>query len=168
MHKVDLHISRFDEVTFDEVINNAGVYVLWTPSAQRRPSHIGEGWVMDRVGRHIKKFSDTVDGYFAPVTGPESRAKYDQEIGEAVLLLVGFMIDRYPPHNGNFGRGARIAALAGRHGVLRVCVSGRDPFAPPEAPPLRAARVIRIDLNALCRPQAAITDCTTHPWRRTG
>lgn len=171
MHRVKFNLERFSDVTLQQAIGETGLYVLWSPRAQARPSYIGEGYVLSRLVEHQRKYGLDVDGYFG-AADPDltvKQAKRDQEIAECALILVGGMIGRPPTHNGNAGRLGRILGLSGKHGVLQVVISGRDPFQPPESPQskLHEARTIRFDLEGLGRDEADIEDLITHPWRRT-
>lgn len=165
MHTIALDFRRFDEISFAEVLARIGVYVIWTPSAQRRPSYIGEGFVADRMTQHVKKFGPELTGYFAAIDGSPRQAKRDAETAEAVLLHVAANTNRGPVHNRNYGRALRISQLGDRHGVMRLTVSGRDPFAPPRAPRLRSKKTIRIDLNKLHRDEIEVREWFSHPWR---
>lgn len=171
MHIVKFRLRRFSDVSLLSAIGETGLYVLWTPSAQVCPSYIGEGWVLDRLVKHQRKYGRNVDGYFAAADSDLTvkEAKMDQEIAEAALILVGHMIGRPPTHNRNGGRLARIIELVGKHGILKVIISGRDPFQPPESPQskLGAARTIRFNLDRLGVDDADPGDFIRFPWRRT-
>ncbi|MEZ4224651.1 MAG: hypothetical protein R3B13_27115 [Polyangiaceae bacterium] len=171
MHTVRLGFERFSEISLYSAIGETGVYVLWSPKAQHRPTYIGEGWVLARLVEHQQTYGQRVDGYFAAADRDLTvkQAKRDQEIAEAALIVVGKMTGRNPRHNRNAGHVRRILELAGRHGVLKVVVQGRDPFQPPESPQskLRGPRTIRFDLDGLYDGMDDLAEVIHHPWRTT-
>jgi hypothetical protein len=151
MHTIDLSFQSFDDVSLHEAIARYGVYVLWKPGATRCPTYIGEGRLLGRLGQHVARFGDTVEGYFAPIDGAPGASKHDGHVAEAMLIHAAILVSREPRHNANAGRLARVIRLGNRHGVLRINVRGRDPFQPPSSSVSRLAstKTIRLDFREL-------------------
>jgi hypothetical protein len=109
------------------------VYVIWYARQKLRPSYIGEGNILERFAtEHTKRFSRPIDGYVAVLGDLSDRShKSDARISERLLLEVGKLIDRCPTVNVATGHLQPIRKVFENHGVLKVNVTGFDPFSPP-------------------------------------
>ena len=161
MKTVKAEFMRFDEVALPALIDAVGVYVIWDGQARARPSYIGEGVILRRLGDHVGRFAKPFDG-FLTILGDRAQtaAKNQAEIIEALLLEVAGQTDRLPPNNSAPGKTRGIDKVFRSHGVLRVSISGYDPLAIPwQAKPLAAPKVIRLEDLGL-----GLTGIT-HDWR---
>lgn len=140
-----------------------GVYVIWAGRSIARPTYIGEGTILKRLGDHVGRFPQPWDGFIA-VTGDvgQPTAKRVAEIVEALLLEVADRVDRYPTENSAPGRMSRINSIFRSHGVLRVWVKGYDPLGIPwQGGRLKQAKLIRLeDLD-----RAGMFIAVQHTWR---
>jgi len=132
MEIVRANFLRLDEVPFSALIGAFVVYVIWDGKAQSRPTYIGEGTILQRVGQHASRFTRPFDGYLA-LLGDWSakRPKRDAEILEAVLLAVASDKDRLPTQNRAPGKMRAINRIFRSHGTLRISVTGYDPLLIP-------------------------------------
>jgi len=132
MEIVRAEFFRLDEVPLSSLIGAVGVYVIWDGKAQSRPTYIGEGSILERVGQHASRFTRPFDGYLA-VLGDWSakRPKREAEILEAVLLAVASDTDRLPTQNRAPGKMREIDRIFRSHGTLRIGVTGYDPLLIP-------------------------------------
>jgi hypothetical protein len=123
------------------------VYVIWAGRSIARPTYIGEGAILKRLGDHVGRFPQPWDGFVA-VTGEvgQPTAKREGEIVEALLLEVASRVDRYPTENSAPGRMNRIDPIFRSHGVLRVWIKGCDPLGIPwQTGRLTEAKLIRLE-----------------------
>ncbi|HEX8069945.1 MAG TPA: hypothetical protein VF546_08340 [Pyrinomonadaceae bacterium] len=162
MHIINLNFTRFSRTPFSILFRAIGVYVIWDGRQKIRPSYIGEGNILERFAKeHTKRFSRPIDGYVA-ILGDISNRSYkpDARISERLLLEVGKLIDRYPTVNISEGFLKPIRDIFENHGVLKINVSGFDPFFPPWSPnQLKTKKVVRLHKE---RGQIYIS----HGWRR--
>jgi hypothetical protein len=64
MHVIRTKFERLDEMPVTRLLGAIGVYVLWSPRADVRPSYPGEGRLIDRFAReHIERFGVGMNGY---------------------------------------------------------------------------------------------------------
>jgi hypothetical protein len=168
MHTIALTFKAFNEVTLNEIIARYGVYVLWTPAASRCPTYVGEGKFLGRIGQHVLRFGENVDGLFAPIDGPPGASKHDGHVAEAALILAAGLVGRAPRHNRNAGRHSRLVELGASHGVLRLTIAGRDPLQRPSSSVSRLAspKIVQVDFRALERDGAEPEDWLRLPWHR--
>src|SRR2546430_10167294 len=120
MEIVRAEFFRLDEVPLSSLIGAVGVYVIWDGKAQSRPTYIGEGTILERVGQHASRFTRPFDGYLA-VLGDWSakRPKREAEILEAVLLAVASGTNSLPTKNRAPGKMREIDRIFRSHGTLR-------------------------------------------------
>lgn len=132
MEIVRADFARLDDVPLSELLGVVGVYVIWDARAVARPTYIGEGTILERIGQHASRFSCPFDGYLA-LLGDWSAAKTKRqaEILEAVLLAVAKDTDRWPTQNKAFGKTHGIDRVFRSHGTLRINVTGFDPLLIP-------------------------------------
>jgi len=150
MRCIDIEFRRADQWGLVELMDQIGVYSIWSGNADVRPSYIGEGYILHRiVNEHHsdsnKASRNTFDGAIG-ILG-EKRAKIpkqEAEIVEALLLYVAREIDRYPTHNRSFGKHSRIERVLANHATLRVAVRGLDPLRQPESAPITGKKLITI------------------------
>jgi len=132
MEIVRAEFFRLDEVPLSSVIGAVGVYVIWDGKAQSRPTYIGEGTILERVGQHASRFTRPFDGYLAMLGDWSTKQpKREAEILEAVLLAVASDTDRLPTQNRAPGKMREINRIFRSHGTLRIGVTGYDPLLIP-------------------------------------
>jgi hypothetical protein len=137
---IDLFFQRFCEISLSDAYDQTGVYIIWNGRAVVRPTYIGEGNVLRRFVEHMKKpwAARPIDGVMAFIEDlTEARRKAYAELAEAVLLLEADRINRYPTQNqapGKARAALRKTLRAQGHSArtIRLHISGRDPFVPPE------------------------------------
>ena len=136
MHIINLKFTRFNKTPFSILFRAIGVYVIWDGRQIIRPSYIGEGNILERFAtEHTKRFSRPIDGYVAILGDISNRShKPNARISERLLLEVANLIDRYPTVNRAKGFLQPIREVFENHGVLKVNLSGFDPFFPPWSP----------------------------------
>lgn len=163
MKVVEAEFRPIERVDIYEAIGAIGVYVLWSPQAKARPTYIGEGNLLDRLGQHKGRYGPFMGGLVA-ILGhePAKTPKHHAEIVEAALLEVAQEVDRYPTDNVQNGRHSRIAAIMDNHETLRVTIKGHDPLLSPRSPPMAAAK--RIHYRGLDREHYRLAD--DHGWRQ--
>lgn len=162
MLSIPAHFQRLDQITVAELFDTVGIYVLWDSQAKVRPSYIGEGDILSRLSSHSTKFAMPLNGYVA-VLGNWSRKyfKTDGEVVEAVLLEISKRIGCYPLHNRQSGSTTAIDKAFRNDRVVKVRVSGFDPFKPPgNVKPLRTTLDIRLST-------AKGNILIEHPWPET-
>jgi hypothetical protein len=138
MHIINLTFTRFNGTPFSILFRAIGVYIIWDGRQRIRPSYIGEGNILERFAtEHTKRFSRPIDRYVA-ILGDisDSSHKPNARISETLLLEVAKDIDREPTVNVAKGHVKPIGKVFENHGVLKVSVSGFDPFFPPWSPRL--------------------------------
>lgn len=139
MITIEVKFTRFAELHISNLFGIVGVYVLWDARAHARPTYIGEGNILKRLGDHSQrekhKFARPVDGYVA-ILGEKKRkiSKYESKAVERLLLDVASNIDCMPTHNRAPGAGRVIRLFCDIEPTLRVKVSGFDPFFHPKKP----------------------------------
>lgn len=105
MYGVTVEFTRFEDITFAEVLCGIGVYVIWDSQTRAKPSYIGKGNILSRLSSHDEKFAFPVKGYIALIGNTGSkRESRDAEVVEAMLLEVARVTDRWPTHNRNSGK----------------------------------------------------------------
>jgi hypothetical protein len=134
MYTLPIVFRSFEDVTFSEVLNTAGVYVIWDSQAKAKPSYIGKGDLIARMAWHDHNFASPIGGYFGAIE-EIGRRWVDDEclIVEALLLKIAEETDRWPNHNRKSGSLSTVERIASKHnGYIKVRVSGHDPFSPPK------------------------------------
>ncbi len=123
------------DVSFGACLKEIGVYVLWSGHAQRRPTYLGEGHVVDRVVTHMRSWdkpfgsSSTLDGCVAIMDeGGDAQRKSDAEIVECTLLHAAEQLDLVPTHNSAPGKRASIHRRGSLHDTIRVNIKGVHPL----------------------------------------
>src|SRR5215510_16115796 len=108
MEIVRAEFFRLDEVPLSSLIGAVGVYVIWDGKAQSRPTYVGEGTILERVGQHASRFTRPFDGYLA-VLGDWSanRPKREAEILEACCLQSRVTLIVFLPRTARRARCAR-------------------------------------------------------------
>ncbi len=132
MRTIRCEFIRLDDIRITKLLDAVGVYVIWDGQAQARPTYIGEGDIWSRLSEHRDRFVRPFSGYAALLGERTTSTKRDSQIVEAALLEVAGQTDRFPPQNAKGGNGQGISRLFDHHGVLKITISGWDPFAPPE------------------------------------
>lgn len=150
--KVSFH--RFIDLSIDEYVGKTGVYVIWAGRSLARPTYIGEGNILKRMGEHAERFPRPFDG-FAAIMGDVSVAsrKREAEMVETILLNVAYQTDRLPTQNRAAGKASGIESVFKSHGVFRIHVNGYDPLSDPRtARKLNKAKVVtlRADEGEIC------------------
>jgi hypothetical protein len=166
MHIINAHFHSLEELPAAHLFGEIGVYVIWSPRADVRPTYLGEGQILGRFAQeHIGRFGEKARGYVALMSeGTEKRRKSDAEILEAALLFVGEVIGQRPAQNRSDGKRKPAWRLfdAG-HGVIRLNMSGYHPLRWNARLPRRQ----EIKLEPVLvdgEPRIGVT----HPWRRVG
>jgi len=146
MEIVRAAFERLNDVPLSDLIGVVGVYVIWDGRAVARPTYIGEGTILDRIGQHASRFSRPFDGYVALIGDWSSaKAKREAEILEAVLLAVARHTDRWPTQNKAPGKTHGFERVFRSHGTLRINVSGYDPLlVPGRTPRLTSPKVATV------------------------
>lgn len=136
MHVINLEFFSLKTEAVARLFGETGVYVLWSPSADQRPTYIGEGIIVKRLARHVDWLTRGVTG-LAAVTSlggiDPRRAKKNAEIVEAVLLWIANAIGRYPSKNKHPARPRRVDAVFRRDATLRINVRGYHPLRHPDS-----------------------------------
>ena len=135
MHSIQAHFDRFEDLSFYDVLNGTGVYVIWDSQAKAVPSYLGQGDLLSRLSKHADDYAFPVRGYVS-VHGYDRSAATRNEaiIVEALLLEVAAHTDRWPKHNARVGHIEKVAKFAELNSLIRMSVTGCDPFAPPNHP----------------------------------
>lgn len=135
MEIINAKFRNLYDVSFGECLKEIGVYVLWSGHAQRRPTYLGEGHIVDRVATHMKSSdkpfssSSTLDGCVAIMDdGSEQKRKGDAEIIECTLLRAAEYLDLVPTHNSASGKRASLHRRGSRHETIRVNITGIHPL----------------------------------------
>ena len=149
MITIEANFTRFADLHISNLFGVVGVYVLWDARAIARPTCIGEGNVLKRLGDHShreeRKFFRPVDGYVA-ILGEKKRnfSKDESKAVERLLLDVANDTDRLPAHNVDPGAASIVRSFCDIEPTLRIKVTGYDPFFHPDkAKRLRRAMEIR-------------------------
>lgn len=134
---IQANFRSLEEVSVQDVHDRLGVYVLWSGSARKAPSYIGEGDVLRRFSSHLRRpwARRPITGYIALLdNGTGLEQKWQAVFIEKALLDVARDIDRWPTHNRQEGKNGGMWSLAKRLGAqdetLRASIRGRDPFCP--------------------------------------
>lgn len=139
MVTIEAEFTRFADLHISNLFGVIGVYVLWDARAIARPTYIGEGNVLKRLGDHShrgkRKFVRPVDGYVA-ILGEKKRnfSKDESKAVERLLLDVADDTDRLPAHNIDQGAAKVVRFFCEIEPTLRVKVTGYDPFFHPDRP----------------------------------
>ena len=136
MYVINVKFRDVFEVSLGECLDEIGVYVLWSDGAHAKPSYLGEGNLVARIGTHMqdegKPFHHTKGlAGVAAILAPDRtivRRKCDAQIVEYTLLWVAEMIGVPPLHNRSKGRFAAVAKRADQHDTIRINVTGRHPL----------------------------------------
>ena len=150
MLKIGAHFARLSDVSFADIYDVIGVYVLWSGKAKAVPSYIGEGDVLTRFSSHKNKAwaARPIDGVIAFVeASTPHRQKVYSELVEAALLAVAEKVDRYPTHNISGGKPSAALNKALKHqdhnvGTIRIVITGKDPLLHPSTPEMSSEKWI--------------------------
>jgi len=167
MHIICARFERLDEMPVTSLFGAIGVYVLWSPRADVRPSYIGEGRLIDRFSReHIDRFGAGTTGYAAVLhEGTERQRKSDAEIVETILIQVGGQIDQRPANNDSSGKRKGMRLLWEEwHNLVKVNVTGWHPLRWDSRLRGRVEIKAWLDYDKDEGFQVVID----HPWRRCG
>lgn len=137
-------------MAFANVLNGTGVYVIWDSQARAKPSYIGMGDLLTRLSSHDDAFAYPVGGYIG-LLGSTGRKTESNEaaIIEALLLEVANQTDRWPLHNRKRGDMSFVRRMFRCNGLVRVTVTGCDPFGPASSPRyLRTPKQIRFQIDS--------------------
>src|ERR1051325_3854817 len=105
MESIPITFESLPDLPFERLCYAVGVYVLWAGKSIARPTYIGQGEMIDRLGKHRRRFPRPIDGYVAVLGESDERTtKRRCEILEAVLLAIAGDVDRYPTHNKKGGK----------------------------------------------------------------
>jgi hypothetical protein len=148
VHTIYADFQRFHDTNLVDLIGATGVYVIWDAHAIARCTYIGEGVILERFTKHVKRdgrrFSRPWNGYVAIIAGSTRGVhKWESTIVERLLLDVAKKTDRSPRVNVHPGHANRVMALC-REEKLRVSISGYDPFLnPAQSRPLSTIKEIK-------------------------
>jgi hypothetical protein len=134
VHVIDLMFRSFEKEPFGSFFGETGVYVLWHPTAEKRPTYLGQGDILARLARHDDWLSRHTTGTVAITSGEgisKHLAKNDAEMAEAILLSVAERIGRSPTKNNAPGNVRKVEKLFESHGVVRLNVTGQHPLRHP-------------------------------------
>ena len=147
MRVIRVRFELLSEVTVDRLFEATGVYVLWSPRAQVRPTYLGEGYLLDRLGQHVRQFGPGLVGAVA-ILGYDNtvRLKEEAQIVEHLLLAAADRVDRAPSSNTSAGIRAGVEKIFRSHGILRVRVTGIDPLRAPWMSGIRLTTPKEIEL----------------------
>jgi hypothetical protein len=165
MHVIRAHFRSLGRLPVTDLFGAIGVYVLWSPKADARPSYVGEGRILHRFATsHVKRFGRGTRGYAAILDeGTVLQNKRDAEILETVLLTVASDLDQTPGHNDIGGKTSGIAKLWSKgHNVVRVNVTGFHPLRWES----RLQGTARVKLELGHDEDGQLVGLPTHPWRR--
>ncbi len=146
MESISVTFNRLPDLTFEGLCYAVGVYVLWAGKSLARPTYIGEGDIMDRLGKHRRRFPRPMDGYVAILGDGEARTtKRHGEVVEAVLLAIAERVDRYPTRNKKGGKLRYLNRFFAAHATVKLVFDGYDPLLEPGVTcPMSTRRTVRI------------------------
>lgn len=162
MFPINAEFVKFEDITLYDLLDTGGVYVIWDSQAKARPTYVGEGYFMERLSQHDKRFALPLDGYISILGGRGNM--YTKDIGqivESALIRIGRDTDHDPKYNSKHGNWAMIEVIC-RSEKLKVKFTGYDPFSPP----FKARRLIKpkiFEANYNHREQSVEYD---HDWRK--
>ena len=165
MHIISATFEDIDEIAVSALFGALGVYVLWSPKAEKRPSYIGEGKVLSRfASEHIERFGVSAAGVVGVMQdGTASQRKQDAEIVESALFAVGADLGLSPTHNRAPGKWKGLEKLwDARHSVVRIRCSGCHPLRLGKR--ISGTDIIELRLEA---DEETFAVAAFHPWRRS-
>jgi hypothetical protein len=130
MYIINVRFESIREVGLEELLGATGVYVLWPSEACASPRYIGEGKLVDRINAHSKAFP-LPTGVIARTDIRGQDPKHDAAIVEDLLLQTCDHLGCRPTHNSAGGKNVFLSKTFERHGVVRLNVTGMNPFAHP-------------------------------------
>lgn len=165
MHIISAKFEDIDEIAVSALFGAIGVYVLWSPKAEKRPSYIGEGKILSRfASEHIERFGSRAAGVVAVMQdGTDAQKKRDAEVIESALFEVGADLGLSPAHNRAPGKWKGLQKLwDARHNVVRIRCSGSHPLRLGKR--ISGADIIELRLDA---DEETFGVKAVHPWRRS-
>lgn len=135
MLTIDLTFESLHDVSVSRLFGHVGVYTLWASQANDRPTYLGEGRILERLVRHVRRWRADMVGTAAILSECTDRrqAKTHATIAEAFLLELGEMLGRSPTQNDAPGYRKRLETAVVANNVVRLNVRGLHPFLRPEA-----------------------------------
>lgn len=136
MYTIRAKFEPFRDISLSELLGAVGVYIIWDAHAKARPTYVGEGNVLKRFTDHVERdgraFARPWNGYIALIKGSTRNVhKEESRALERLLLDVARETDREPTVNAHPGSASCVLRFC-RDEVLRVAVTGCDPFTNPE------------------------------------
>lgn len=145
MYTIRAKFEPFRGISLSELLGAVGVYVIWDAHAKARPTYIGEGNVLKRFTDHVERdgraFPRPWNGYVAVITGSTRNVhKEESRAVERLLLDVASETDRKPTVNAHPGSASCVLRFCCDE-VLRVAMTGCDPFVNPERSMVRSNEI---------------------------
>lgn len=154
MLTIDIMFEPLEEMPVAALFGAVGLYTVWASGATHRPTYLGEGIILDRISRHVKRWRSDMLGAAAILTDESidrRGAKPRGTIAEAFLLELGELLDRKPLQNDAPGHTQRLYDAVEIHNVVRLNVRGLNPFMHPSEPRARLSQraecSVRLDRN---------------------
>jgi len=141
MRSVSATFHRFDRVSLWNVLQNTGVYVLWTEQGRRGPSYIGEGDLVNRLGSHSHSAKGPIDGVVALTEDKE-----EARLVEAALLWCADEMGVRPRGQIKIGQ-KTLKDCCGECSLLKVHIRGQDPMRAPSSPVMTGTKTIEFELD---------------------
>jgi hypothetical protein len=163
MHIIEATFQSLDELPVAALFGATGVYVLWSAKANKKPSYLGEGLLIQRLANeHIERFGTSACGYAAIMeANTDKRRKADAEIVETTLLQIADKIGLFPTHNKAWGKAKGIVKhFSAGHNVIRINVRGFMPLRWQKYIDGRVEVCVRL-VGSESHPEIIVE----HPWR---
>lgn len=130
MIRIDCKLQKFNEVNLLDIIHFYAVYVIWDGKAKKKATYIGYSEnVATRLFDHANNWLKfPINGYVAFFE--------DKEVAlllEALLIDIGTETDRLQDHNRKSESLKLIEKFYKKHGMVKINVSGFDPFSAPKS-----------------------------------
>lgn len=62
MFEFPLKFRRLDRVPVSRLLGGIGVYALWAKGNEGHATYLGEGWLLERLPKHIKRWGRRLTG----------------------------------------------------------------------------------------------------------
>lgn len=157
MVTIKVNFKRIQDVSFTEVIDSMGVYVLWGSLHKQKPTYIGQGDILKRIWDHVNKkgewcgerrIAKPVNGYIAILGAGDKEKKQKKKLSvllEALLFLVANDINLPPKKNRQNGSRIEIQKILLKHRSIKASIKGYDPFISPNGSrQIKSAKNIRV------------------------
>jgi len=149
---LDTTFEPLHEIPVADLFGAVGVYTIWARGATHRPTYMGEGIILDRISKHVKRWRTDMLGTAAILSdaGPHrDLAKPGGLLAEAFFLELGELLGRKPLQNDAPGHVQLLRTAVEIHNIVRINVRGLHPFMHPENPRARLSEraVCTVELN---------------------